>query len=432
MEDGSKMRNLTPDDDYKKEIVCTYKDETYSVRDNGSVMRHPKINGNKRPKDNKWTFGDLKKTGYLEIVSKRVHRIVATAFHGVPDFIDPIVHHIDNNKRNNRPGNLRWVTRLENMILDPIHSKKIALICGSVEAFLANPAKFRDRFNEPNNSWMRAVSEEEGKYSLERWLEWAKSDKRPSGGTVGEWIFQKPSDYSEEKVDEIFHHVEQKTGIKRQDLCSNKAKRGNYADARIYAAKKMHSDLNLSKYQIGNIMGLSSNTVSIYIEVSADRYSNDFEEVKERELQRKILITPESIVQKNWTAASEFPNCPKEIKADPITEFAEQLLTNSHFYTTSYYSTILLDKAVIDSGKTLLTMYEIEYKDRDQKWGIMRISFEQEKFICEIVTNYNGRTLDHYNLEDTENHFNAIIKGEDWKPLYDPQGRKFDGDYLPL
>lgn len=99
----------------------------------------PKKNRRIRPTDNKWTFGKLnKRTGYLEIASVRIHRIVATAFHGKPSSKLLVVDHIDTNKHNNRPENLRWVTRLENVLLNPITLRRVELICGSAEAFLAD------------------------------------------------------------------------------------------------------------------------------------------------------------------------------------------------------------------------------------------------------------------------------------------------------
>ena len=98
--------------DFKKESECIYKDECYSVRDNGAVLRNPRDNKPPRPTDNKWTFGKVNnKTGYLEITSARIHRIVATAFHGEPPTKEHVVDHIDTNKQNNKPENLRWVTR---------------------------------------------------------------------------------------------------------------------------------------------------------------------------------------------------------------------------------------------------------------------------------------------------------------------------------
>jgi len=176
--------------DFKKECECVYKDDCYSVRDNGAVLRNPLDGKRPRPTDNQWTFGKLNsKTGYLEIASVRVHRIVATTFHGEPPTKEHVVDHIDTNKQNNRPDNLRWVTRLENILLNPITTKRIELVCGSVEAFLADPSKFRDKFQEPNYEWMCAVSVQEAQASKERLLAWAKSDKHPSGRSLGEWIY---------------------------------------------------------------------------------------------------------------------------------------------------------------------------------------------------------------------------------------------------
>jgi len=126
--------------DYNREVECTYKDERYSVRDNGTVLRHPRKDKRKRKYDNKWTFGTVNSNGYMRIGSEVVHRIVATAFYGEPPNPQYIVDHIDTNRRNNRPENLRWLSRLENTLNNPITRKKIEFLCGSVEAFLKDPS----------------------------------------------------------------------------------------------------------------------------------------------------------------------------------------------------------------------------------------------------------------------------------------------------
>jgi HNH endonuclease len=183
---------IKPNSNFSQEKECCYKNEYYIVRDNGAVFRHPIDLRRKRPMDNNWTFGKLNiRTGYLEIVSVSVHRIIATAFHGDPPTKDHVVDHIDTNKQNNRPENLRWVTRLENILLNPITARRIEIVCGSVEAFLAEPSKFRDKFKYPNYEWMCAVSEEEAQLSLYRMQTWAKSDNPLQGGSLGEWIFNR-------------------------------------------------------------------------------------------------------------------------------------------------------------------------------------------------------------------------------------------------
>lgn len=186
---------------------CCYKNENYTVRDNGAVLRHPRNNKRTRPTDNKWTFGKPNlRTGYLEIASVHIHRIVVTAFHGEPPTKQHVVDHIDSNKHNNRPGNLRWVTRLENIILNPITSRRIELVCGSVEAFLEDPSKFRDKFQNPNYDWMCVVSKEEAQTSKKRLLAWAKSNKPLQGGTLGEWIYNR--DRSNEFDEALIEQVE--------------------------------------------------------------------------------------------------------------------------------------------------------------------------------------------------------------------------------
>ena len=113
-------------DEYNETKDCIYKDEHYSVRDNGAVMRHPREGKRLRKDDNVWTFGKPnEKTGYMEIAGQRVHRIVAFAFLGDPPTEQHVVDHIDTNRRNNRPENLRWLTRLENALNNPITRARI-------------------------------------------------------------------------------------------------------------------------------------------------------------------------------------------------------------------------------------------------------------------------------------------------------------------
>lgn len=202
------MRNLL--ETYSDVQECHYKNEQYSVRDNGTVLRHTPINKRTRPTDNNWTFGKLNiKTGYLEIAAVRIHRIVATAFHGEAPTREHVVDHIDTNKQNNRPDNLRWVTKLENVLLNPITVRRIEISCGcSIEEFLDNPSKFRNKFLYPNYEWMCAVSREEAQASLQRLQEWAESDKPLQGGSLGEWIFNRSissqvPDYIEEELEFI-------------------------------------------------------------------------------------------------------------------------------------------------------------------------------------------------------------------------------------
>ena len=175
-------------DEFNEVKDCIYKDEHYSARDNGAVMRHPREGKRLRKDDNIWTFGKPnEKTGYMEIAGQRVHRIVAFAFLGDPPTEQYVVDHIDTNRRNNRPENLRWLTRLENALNNPITRARIENLCGSIEVFLADPSVLRGHEKiDPNFNWMRTVSPEE----VERLTNWAKEHPKPQGGSLGEWVFQ--------------------------------------------------------------------------------------------------------------------------------------------------------------------------------------------------------------------------------------------------
>ena len=185
---------------YTREVVCVYNGRRYYVRDNGEVYRQCQDDGKSRKWDEEWTFGKFDpNTGYMLIGQERVHRIVCTAYHGEPVGDRNVVDHIDTNRCNNRPENLRWVTKLENTLNNPITRAKVELICGSIEAFLENPSLLYGHESEkPNFTWMRPVSKEEGQRSLKRWTEWTtkpNEERKPKGEGVGEWIYdeKKPS-----------------------------------------------------------------------------------------------------------------------------------------------------------------------------------------------------------------------------------------------
>ena len=187
--------------EYKEEKCCTYKGEEYLVRDNGAVLRKARPTCRVRKLDNEWTFGKVNvKTGYLEIASERVHRIVAMAFLGDPPTKEHIVDHIDTNRQNNRPDNLRWITRLENVVLNEVTRKRIEYRTGvSIFDFLANPRKYRDCFDSPDFSWMRSVTEAEAKACLENTRNWIQNKEKKanekSTSKIGEWIYKSRDPY---------------------------------------------------------------------------------------------------------------------------------------------------------------------------------------------------------------------------------------------
>lgn len=193
--------------DYTEEKTCTYKNEYYSVRDNGAVFRHAKDKSKPRKYDGFWTFGIKNKQGYMYIGEHRVHIIVATAFYGENDSKKYVVDHIDTNRCNNRVENLRWLTRLENALNNPATLKKITYLCGGdIQKFLDNPSCLRDiTGNNQDVSWMRTVSSDEAHAAYKKIMQWANKpiiqasdDKHKT--SMGEWLFKDDYDYNPIKL----------------------------------------------------------------------------------------------------------------------------------------------------------------------------------------------------------------------------------------
>lgn len=189
-------------DEFQVEVECAYRGNEYLVRDNGAVFRKSRPGKRKRPLDGKWTFGNpCRHSGYMKLSEVVVHRVVATAFHGTAPSEQHVVDHIDTNRRNNRPENLRWITRLDNVLSNPITHKKIREAYGSVDEFLENPQKPGIPRDLGRYDWMRTVSRDEAKASLERIESWAKSQDKPRGGSFGEWLFAPPNPSSQHQAE---------------------------------------------------------------------------------------------------------------------------------------------------------------------------------------------------------------------------------------
>ena len=198
------MANLL--DTYNEIRECDYKGEHYSVRDNGAILRHPKPGKNPRPMDNVWTFGRRDdRTAYMLWGAHRVHIIVANAFLGERDSSIFVVDHIDTNRCNNRVENLRWFTRLENALNNPITRKRIEWLCGGdIQKFLDDPSCLRTEDPKARDlSWMRTVTPEEAQTAMSNLMRWATKETSSAGNPEAvvngnedlkkdpEWMFKK-------------------------------------------------------------------------------------------------------------------------------------------------------------------------------------------------------------------------------------------------
>ena len=326
-------------DEYNETKDCIYKDEHYSVRDNGAVMRHPREGKRLRKDDNVWTFGKPnEKTGYMEIAGQRVHRIVAFAFLGDPPTEQHVVDHIDTNRRNNRPENLRWLTRLENALNNPITRARIENLCGSIEVFLADSSVLRGHEKiDPNFNWMRTVSPEEARASLERLTNWAKEHPKPQGGSLGEWIFQ-----------------EQKQGSRP------------YIPLHYQQPKPV-----------------------------------ELEPADTRPIETKSL-TPNAI-QLDWKHPVEFPCCPQQVTGKPLETYHANLKEGKIFSKNSFGESTILKYGLTSSetlwvmcnisiGWKTHAITKITYKDGlfyHENMGVFDIGDEPEKLFDDILRRNN-------------------------------------------
>lgn len=328
---------------YEKELQCVYKNETYTVRDNGAVFRHPKTKSRVRSYDNKWTFGKLDtKTGYLKYSSARMHRIVATAFHKEAPSKEHVADHIDTNRQNNRPENLRWVTKFENILLNPITVKRIELSCGSLEAFLENPSILQSNV-DPNFTWMRRVTIAEAEIAKERLLEWASSDSKHSGGKLGEWIFTRKRVTTQ--------HIENLP----LELSSSSLN-DNYLDMIDTKSKTLQHIEDLP------------------LELSPSSHNDSF-----------LNMTPDTMsktfgaTQRNWRVPCEFPCCPLESVAEPLLMYKVNLLHGNVFSDAGMYSSSVDHVVLSDDAQALYVLGKSTSSTKP--WTLACITYENNLYV---------------------------------------------------
>lgn len=304
---------------FKVEVSCEYKGEIYSVRDNGAIMRHPKKGCRIRPLDNKWTFGTKNENnGYMFFASNiRVHQVVASAFWGHKKSEGMVVDHKDTNRCNNRAENLHWVTKLENVLNNPITRRRIINICGSIAAFLDNPALLRESTADHNFTWMRTVSEEEAakcKSNLERWSnEDADFVSTSQGKGIGEWIYK---DFPSVNIRHDWSH-------------------------------------------------LSTQMPSAY------------EEEEERALPLLVESLTSNAMQEDWRTPTEFPLCPADILS--LETYYSSLEKGKVFSSNTYGTNSIMEFAISDDRKRLCVA--THNPEGFKQWYITYVYILNDKYI---------------------------------------------------
>lgn len=372
----SDIPTITPDDEYSEVIECDYKGEHYSVRDNGAIMRHAREGKPIRKDDNVWTFGKKdEKTGYMIFCSARVHIIVATAFHGEHDSTKLVVDHIDTNRCNNRPDNLRWLTRLENALNNPATLKKITYLCGGdIQKFLDSPSCLRDITGTNQDvMWMRTVTADEAKAAYAHIMEWAEkpSSETPSkGGRMGEWLYRpqnndwqpdfsnrdKPNEPSSKSNE---HH--------KQETVRDLKFTGDEGLMRAMLYAPWGNPLNTErpskpKIDIPEVQSI------VFKSVTGDEH--------------KYVISDSithSALQGNWRTPTEFLCCPQTVSDTPLEDYLANLSIGKTFLKSQRGESVVEDFAISDDKKHLWVLAKQEGEIKP--WAVTEIVMYQNHFL---------------------------------------------------
>lgn len=364
---------------------CVYKDEHYSVRNNGAVMRHARSGKRKRPCDNVWTFGKKDvHSGYMKICSVSVHRIVAFAFLGTPPSDEYVVDHIDTNRCNNRPNNLRWLTKLENILNNPITKNKIIYRCGSIENFLSNPAMMCDPADAGNKfDWMRTVTPQEAKAAYDHLLSMTKQTaiKGKESKGIGEWIYE-PSDdrrqnrfygttsmidwdspSDQNKTKDLFGGIQTMHGTINNSIGTS---RYEYLADGAESSWKGIDNLDDDKRQKSN--GNSNDN---------GQYDDDTEQEQFKYVRQEIYdsLTPNA-KQWYWSTPTTFPLCPSEVpKKQPLYAYYNNLTKGAVLSENKFSINVIDDFAMCDEGNTIVV------RSHNIIWGLKKYFITKIKFI---------------------------------------------------
>lgn len=339
--------------DYNEVKECVYKDEHYSVRDNGAIFRHKREGKRLRLDDERWTFGfKNSKTGYMLLGDHRVHIIVATAFLGERDSKKFVVDHIDTNRCNNRVENLRWFTRLENALNNDITRSKIIFICGSIEAFIENPNILRERLDqvkEPSLEWMRTVTKEAAATAYENikryWAEQAKNPKPLVGGKMNDSVYSK--------------------------------------------------QLNITQY-----VPISPNKDISAKPIDAISQQNDETQLQSLKTDLVKAKSPDIAWQKNWEQLAQFPCCPTSVGSSPLQDYYNQLILGEYCSITMFSEFDVFAERVYKISYTKANDALILLGKTYNYLRLFKIYFSDGKFIHEHIQKYessqDNQAFDHF------------------------------------
>ena len=358
---------ITPDDDFIEVMECDYKGEHYSVRDNGTIMRHAKKR--KRPNDNIWTFGVKNPSpGYMHFCGEAVHRIVASAFHGEAPSNQHVVDHIDTNHCNNRPVNLRWLTKLENILSNEITCAKVVHICGSIEAFLANPQLlFGHESKDPNFAWMKTVTREEASNALANLKNLQNRDTSGSDSKkgMGAWVY----DTNPEQWNPNFSNRD------KQNIPTIEQEKP------YIPQRAADMELTNGKVVMSNVWNTNVSFEDFYKLPTRENLEAEQkkEEIEEESTIEFFETNHKLAVQQGWNPRSKpiFPCCPTKITSQPLQDYFNNLEEEKIFVETTYGPSTVYKFTIYEDKLLVLTKVQQGIKP----FAFATISWNGEVFI---------------------------------------------------
>ena len=369
-------------DDYNEVKDCIYKEEQYSARDNGAIMRHPREGMRKRKLDDVWSFGKPNDaTGYMDFCGERVHRIVATAFHGQAPSEQHVVDHIDTNRRNNRPENLRWLTRLENILSNEITRKKVELICGSIEAFLENPSLLYGYESvDKNFFWMKNATKEEAKNCLANWSHWAETDSptpnsKREGSRVGNWIFQSPVNSTP----------------------ANFTKNENFELVNYSSEDKLDTEPSTDLDQTIDTNEWLEKTFGKEQDVEDNVEDDDWYD----------SLTPTA--KQSWHTSTEFPCCPSQVTENGLELYKERLKEGEMFSkgirdeSYSYY--VIAREINVKENKLVVLSRNRQEEHYFGTYSLTSVIIEKGYYV--------HKAYNRYSTKEKATHFYRVLLGEE-------------------
>ena len=281
----------------------------------------------------------------MNFCGARVHIIVATAFHGEHDSTKLVVDHIDTNRCNNRPENLRWLTRLENALNNPATLKKITYLCGGdIQKFLDDPSCLRDLTGTNQDvMWMRTVSPEDAKNAFARIMSWAEKpiNETPShGGKMGEWIYSNAQEHHPELITEGGYYSDFARGVQ---YCIN----GNPLGPEPSKKEKKILANNTDFFETSNPLAF----------------------------------------QVGWEPHTEpkFPCCPTSVGENPLQEYAMELEVGKPFVEIFYGPSTVYEYTIHENKLIIITKLP---NGGPKKFGLAEVLWNGKVFIHKGISTY--------------------------------------------